>query len=59
MHGGQLFWARPFQERTAGLGCVGRGATCLDSGMFDYESPRADGDSVYFIRDHDIVGVSY
>jgi len=49
----QLFWAAPrCLSRTA---ADGSGATCIDTGNFDYASPRADENAVYVIRDIDIV----
>jgi hypothetical protein len=60
----QLFRARPFLADGGNPGCLirsaadGSAAACVDSGPFRYQSPRADADAVYVIRDLDIVRIA-
>jgi hypothetical protein len=62
--GHQLFWARPFVSDGGRLGCVlhaaadGSAPACIDAGPFRYQSPSADSDAVYVIRDLDIVRIA-
>jgi len=60
----QLFRARPFLADGGNPGCLirsaadGSAAACIDGGPFRYQSPRADADAVYVIRDLDIVRIA-